>query len=209
MKILRMIENNVNERYVDEIVSALNNGGIVVLPTDSLYALVCDAMNNQAIERICKIKMMKSAKTNLSIVCSDISMASKYGKIDNGLYKLIRHNLPGSFTFLIEATSKLPKAFKGRRVVGVRIVDNEIIKRVVEEIGHPLFSTSVEGVDEDYVCEPELIAQTYGRDVSMWWMRVGVAMCRRRWLIALAMSPRWCGKGCRNLNYESLKLYNL
>ena len=147
MKILRMIENNVNERYVDEIVSALNNGGIVVLPTDSLYALVCDAMNNQAIERICKIKMMKSAKTNLSIVCSDISMASKYGKIDNGL-------------------SKLPKAFKGRRVVGVRIVDNEIIKRVVEEIGHPLFSTSVEGVDEDYVCEPELIAQTYGRDVE-------------------------------------------
>ena len=166
MKILRMIENNVNERYVDEIVSALNNGGIVVLPTDSLYALVCDAMNNQAIERICKIKMMKSAKTNLSIVCSDISMASKYGKIDNGLYKLIRHNLPGSFTFLIEATSKLPKAFKGRRVVGVRIVANEIIKRVVEEIGHPLFSTSVEGVDEDYVCEPELIAQTYGRDVE-------------------------------------------
>ena len=166
MKILRMIENNVNERYVDEIVSALNNGGIVVLPTDSLYALVCDAMNNQAIERICKIKMMKSAKTNLSIVCSDISMASKYGKIDNGLYKLIRHNLPGSFTFLIEATSKLPKAFKGRRVVGVRIVDNEIIKRVVEEIGNPLFSTSVEGVDEDYVCEPELIAQTYGRDVE-------------------------------------------
>ena len=126
MKVLRMIENNVNERYVDEIISALNDGGIVILPTDSLYALACDAMNNQAIERICKIKMMKSAKTNLSIVCSDISMASKYGKIDNNLYKLIKHNLPGSFTFLIDATSKLPKAFKGRRVVGVRIVDNKI-----------------------------------------------------------------------------------
>ena len=166
MKVLRMIENNVNERYVDEIVSALNDGGIVILPTDSLYALACDAMNNQAIERICKIKMMKSAKTNLSIVCSDISMASKYGRIDNNLYKLIKHNLPGSFTFLIDAMSKLPKAFKGRRVVGVRIVDNKITKRVVEEMGHPLFSTSVEGVHDDYLCEPELIAQTYDRDVE-------------------------------------------
>ena len=78
MKLLRMIEDSVNERYVDDIVRALEDGKIVVLPTDSLYALMCDAMNNQAIERICKIKSMKSAKSNLSISCSDISMASKY-----------------------------------------------------------------------------------------------------------------------------------
>ena len=114
MKLLRMIEDSVNERYVDDIVRALEDGKIVVLPTDSLYALMCDAMNNQAIERICKIKSMKSAKSNLSISCSDISMASKYAKIDNEMFKIIKRNLPGAFTFLIEATSKLPKAFRAQ-----------------------------------------------------------------------------------------------
>ena len=164
MKLLRMIEDSVNERYVDDIVRALEDGKIVVLPTDSLYALMCDAMNNQAIERICKIKSMKSAKSNLSISCSDISMASKYAKIDNEMFKIIKRNLPGAFTFLIEATSKLPKAFKGRKVVGVRITENKILQAIINNVGHPLFSTSVEGKDDDYRCEPELIAQTYASD---------------------------------------------
>lgn len=166
MKILRMIEENINQRYVDNVVKALQDGKIVIVPTDSLYALACDALNNQAIERICRLKSMKSAKSNLSIVCSDISMASKYAKIDDDLFKLIKRNLPGAFTFLIEATSKLPKAFKGRKVVGVRVPDNKILQAIVGELGNPLFSTSVEGVDEDYLCEPELIAQTYERDVE-------------------------------------------
>ena len=166
MKLLRMIEDSVNERYVDDIVRALEDGKIVVLPTDSLYALMCDAMNNQAIERICKIKSMKSAKSNLSISCSDISMASKYAKIDNEMFKIIKRNLPGAFTFLIEATSKLPKAFKGRKVVGVRITENKILQAIINNVGHPLFSTSVEGKDDDYRSEPELIAQTYARDVE-------------------------------------------
>ena len=166
MKLLRMIEDSVNERYVDDIVRALEDGKIVVLPTDSLYALMCDALNNQAIERICKIKSMKSAKSNLSISCSDISMASKYAKIDNEMFKIIKRNLPGAFTFLIEATSKLPKAFKGRKVVGVRITENKILQAIINNVGHPLFSTSVEGKDDDYRGEPELIAQTYARDVE-------------------------------------------
>ena len=166
MKLLRMIEDSVNERYVDDIVRALEDGKIVVLPTDSLYALMCDALNNQAIERICKIKSMKSAKSNLSISCSDISMASKYAKIDNEMFKIIKRNLPGAFTFLIEATSKLPKAFKGRKVVGVRITENKILQAIINNVGHPLFSTSVEGKDDDYRCEPELIAQTYARAVE-------------------------------------------
>lgn len=166
MKILRMIEENVNERYVADVVAALQDGCIVVAPTDSLYALVCDVTNNLAIEKICKLKMMKSAKSNLSIICSDISMASKYGKIDNVIFKIIRRNLPGVFTFLIAATSKLPKAFKTRRVVGIRVIEDRIISRVVQALGNPVFSTSVEGVDEDYLCEPELIAQRYARNVE-------------------------------------------
>lgn len=165
MKILRMIEDNVNERYVDAIVASLQAGNVAVVPTDSLYALVCDALNNQAIERICKMKMMKSAKTNLSIMCADISMASKYAKIDNELFKMMKRN-NGAFTFLMETTSKLPKAFKGRHIVGVRIAENRIAKKIVEVLGHPIFTTSVEGVDEDYLCEPELIAQTYDNEVE-------------------------------------------
>ncbi|MGM9803627.1 MAG: L-threonylcarbamoyladenylate synthase [Muribaculaceae bacterium] len=161
-----MLEENVNDRYVRDVIAAMNGGGIVIVPTDSLYALACDALNNQAIERICRVKMMKSAKENLSIVCSDISMASKYAKIDNEKFKVIRRNLPGAFTFLIEATTKLPKAFKGRKVVGVRITDNKILQAIISELGNPVFCTSVEGDDEDYLCEPELIAQNYERFVD-------------------------------------------
>jgi len=160
-----MIENNVNERYVDAIVASLQAGNVAIVPTDSLYALACDALNNQAIEKICKMKMMKSAKTNLSIMCADISMASKYAKIDNELFKMMKRN-NGAFTFLMETTSKLPKAFKGRHIVGVRIAENRIAKKIVEGLGHPVFTTSVEGVDEDYLCEPELIAQTYDNEVE-------------------------------------------
>lgn len=165
MKLLPMIEENVNGCFVDDIVSALTDGEIVVLPTDSLYALACDVLNNQAIERICKLKDMKSAKTNLSMACSDISMASRYAKIDNDLFRVIKRNEDGAFTFLVEASNRLPRAFKSRKVVGVRIVKNKILREIISRLEHPVFTTSVSGADEDYLCEPELIAQTYENEV--------------------------------------------
>jgi Putative translation factor (SUA5) len=109
---------------------------------------------------------MKSAKTNLSIVCQDIADAAKYAKIDNEQFRMMKRNLPGPFTFLLPALSKLPKAFKGRKVVGIRIPDNDIARRIVEALGRPILSTSVVGKDEDYTCEPELIAETYGDSVE-------------------------------------------
>ncbi|MBQ2483854.1 MAG: threonylcarbamoyl-AMP synthase [Muribaculaceae bacterium] len=167
MKILQILENNINRRHIDEVVETLRDGGIVVYPTDTVYALGCDAMNNQAIERICAIKDMKSAKTNLSIICSHIGEVAQYAKFDNNQFKLMKSYLPGPFTFIFPALSKLPKAFKGRKTVGIRIPKNDIALAIVEALGHPILTTSVEGRDTDYICEPELIAETYQSTVDI------------------------------------------
>lgn len=166
-QLLEMMANNINQRHIAEVVDCLMDGGIIVYPTDTVYALGCDAMNNQAIERICSLKEMKSAKTNLSIICSDISEVSQYAKFDNTQFRLMKSNLPGPFTFIFPAMSKLPKAFKGRRTVGIRIPDNEIALSIVRALGRPILTTSVPGDDEDYRCEPGLIAEAFDNVVDI------------------------------------------
>lgn len=161
MKVLKILEDNINQRYIDIVVDTLRDGGIVIYPTDTIYAIGCDALNNSAIERVCTIKSMKSAKTNLSIICDDISQITDYAKFGNREFKVIKQYLPGPYTFIFPALSKLPKAFKGRRTVGVRIPDNAVACAIVENLGHPILSTSVEATDTDYMCEPELIAETF------------------------------------------------
>ncbi len=161
MKIIKVKGSTMGQRTIDEIVNCLNDGGIIIYPTDTVYALGCDAMNNQAIERICALKEMKSAKTNLSIICSDISEVSQYAKFDNSQFRLMKSYLPGPFTFILPALSRLPKAFKGRRTVGIRVPDNDIALTLEQALGKPILTTSVEGPDDDYRCEPELMAETY------------------------------------------------
>ncbi|MBR2146395.1 MAG: threonylcarbamoyl-AMP synthase [Muribaculaceae bacterium] len=167
MKVLPIIEDSINVRHIEEIVSVLRDGGIIVYPTDTVYAIGCDALNNQAIERICSLKAMKSAKTNLSIICSDISEVAQYAKFDNAQFRLMKNNLPGPFTFIFPAMSKLPKAFKGRRTVGIRIPQNKIATAIERELGHPVLTTSVPAQDDDYRCEPELIAEALGGQVDI------------------------------------------
>lgn len=161
MKILKTYSENPNERYLDVAVEALRNGQIIIYPTDTLYALGCDALNNQSIERICKLKGLKSEKTNLSIICKDISQVAEYARFNNDEFKMMKQNLPGAFTFILPALSKLPKVFKGRKTVGIRIPDNKIATMLVERLGNPIMTASVDFDDEDYGCEPELIAQNY------------------------------------------------
>ena len=158
MKLLKIILSNPNERFIDMAVDALADGEIIIYPTDSLYALGCDALNNNAIEKICKIKGIRSDKTNLSIICNSISQAAEYARISNDIFSLMKNNLPGPFTFILPALSKLPKAFKKRRTVGIRIPDNNVAQKLVEKLGHPIMTTSIQFEDEDYGCEPELIA---------------------------------------------------
>lgn len=167
MKVLQILEDNINLRHIEEIAAVLRDGGIIVYPTDTVYAIGCDALNNQAIERICAMKSMKSAKTNLSIICSDISEVAQYAKFDNTQFRLMKNNLPGPFTFIFPAMSKLPKAFKGRRTVGIRIPENKIATAIEQELGHPILTTSVPAQDDDYRCEPELIAEALGANVDI------------------------------------------
>ena len=143
MKSLKFYPTNINRRYIDETVSALRDGKLIIYPTDTLYAIGCDALNNRAIEKICRIKGINPAKQLLSIVCSDISQAAEYARIDNNAFRLMRSNLPGPFTFILPAATTLPKAFKGRHTVGDRIPDNDIARAIADALGNPLLSTSV------------------------------------------------------------------
>ena len=118
--------------------------------------LGCDALNNNAVEEICKIKGIKSEKTNLSIICESISQAAEYSRINNVVFALMKNNLPGPFTFILPALSQLPKAFKKRKAVGIRIPDNNIAMELVKKLGHPIMTTSIKYDDDDYGCEPEL-----------------------------------------------------
>lgn len=167
MKTIKVWNDNLSERQLDEIVSELEMGSIIIYPTDTLYAIGCDALNIKAIDRICKLKRINPDKTNLSIVCSDISQVSEYAKYDNSIFKLLRDNTPGAFTFLFRASSSLPRAFKGRKVVGVRIPDNNVALSIVQRLGHPILTTSIEFEDEDYARNPDLIAETYQNKIDM------------------------------------------
>ena len=161
MKIVKIWNDNPSDRQLNEIVRDFENGCIVIYPTDTLYAIGCDALNVKAIDKICKLKNINPEKTNLSIICSDISQASEYARCDNKSFRLLKDNTPGPFTFLFKASSSLPKAFKGRKVVGVRIPDNNTVCQIVKQLGHPILTTSIEFADEDYARNVELITETY------------------------------------------------
>lgn len=161
METLRIYNDNIAENQVEKVIQTLKDGGLIVIPTDTLYAVACDALNPKAIEKVCKLKGINPEKTNLSILCSDISMVSDYTKFDNYAFKLMKDNTPGPFTFLFRAASSLPRAFKGRKMVGIRIPDNEAVRKIVEFLGNPLLSTSITYRDEDYGTNPDLIGEEY------------------------------------------------
>lgn len=169
MEILTMYGGAVNPRDIERAAAALRDGKIIIYPTDTLYAIGCDALNNRAIERICRIKDINPAKQRLSIVCSGLSQASDFVRIDNYAYSVLRRYLPGPFTFILPASTRLPKVFKGHREAGVRIPDCPIATALAEEMGGPLLSTSI-NYDENYPLDgtdPHIIAANYEHVVDM------------------------------------------
>lgn len=168
MQLIKIYPDNPNPRAVQQIVEALRDGAIIIYPTDTLYAIGCDALNVRAVERICRIKGIDPAKAPLSIVCHDMSDVSRFARIDDTTHRLMRKNLPGAFTFILPAGSGLPKIYKQRKSVGIRVPDNNIARRIVEELGNPLLSTSVAtNPDEpEYTTNPELLAEVYGTQVD-------------------------------------------
>ena len=151
MKALKVYPSNINMRFIAEAVNALKNGEVIAYPTDTFYALGCDALNNNAIEKICRIKDIDPRKEALSIVCADISSASEYARIDNRSFRYLRQYLPGPFTFILPTSTSLPKVFKGRKEVGIRIPDNPVALTLTAELGNPILSTTAIAHDEDFL----------------------------------------------------------
>lgn len=143
MKILRVHPTSIDERAIADAVGALQRGEIIVYPTDSVYALGCDALNNRAIERLCRLKGINPERNMLSIVCDGLSQAATYTKIDNRAFAMLRQYLPGAVTFVLPAATTLPKVFKGRKQVGIRIPDSPVALRLAEALGNPLMTTSI------------------------------------------------------------------
>ena len=162
--IIRLYEQSPNRREVDKIIEILREGGIIIYPTDTVYAMGCDALNVRAVEKICKLKGINPQKKYLSIICPDLSNISEFAKVNNSVFKIMKRNLPGPFTFILNATNNLPKIYKNRKEVGIRIPNNNITLTVVRELGNPLLTTSVRDKDQfrEYSVDPELIEEDYG-----------------------------------------------
>lgn len=166
---VKLYPENPNPKEVDKIVNVLQNGGLVIYPTDTVYAIGCDALNVRAVEAICKMKGINPNKSNLSIICYDLSNISEYAKVDNNIFKVMKKNLPGPFTFILNTTSNLPKIYKNKKTVGIRIPDNNIIRELVRVLGNPILTTSVKDDDEiiEYTTDPELIYEKYENQVDV------------------------------------------
>lgn len=167
--LIKIYEENPNQREIDKVVDALRDGGLVIYPTDTVYAMGCDALNVRAVEKICRIKGINPQKSNLSIICCDLSNISEYAKVSNTVFKMMRKNLPGPFTFILPTSSELPKIYKNRKEVGIRIPDNPIVRLLAKELGNPILTTSVHDDDEviEYTTDPELIHEKYGSQVDL------------------------------------------
>lgn len=163
MQTLRIYPTSINDRFITQAIELLQRGGIMIYPTDTLYAIGCNALCSPAIDKVCRFKGLNPQKNTLSIICADISQASEYARIDNGAFNILRTHTPGPYTFILPAATTLPKVFKGRRTVGIRIPDNPITRRLAEELGAPLLTTSLpaEGLTEAEIIMPEEIAMRF------------------------------------------------
>lgn len=164
----KIYSENTNLREVSKVVKILKEGGLVIYPTDTVYAIGCDALNVRAVEKICAMKGVNPQKAQLSVICYDLSDISEYAKVGNSAFKLLKKNLPGPFTFILPASSNLPRIFRNRKEVGIRVPDNNIIRTIVRELGNPVLTMSLRDDDEilEYSTDPELIYEKYGSSVD-------------------------------------------
>lgn len=161
--LLKIYPENPNPREINKVVDVLQDGGLIVYPTDTVYAIGCDALNVRAVEKICKLKNIDPRKSNLSIICSDMSNLSEYAKLSNQAFKLMKKNLPGPFTFILPTSHELPKIYKNKKEVGIRIPDNLIVQELVKQLGNPILTSSIRDDDDvlEYFTDPELIHEKY------------------------------------------------
>lgn len=169
--LIRLYEENPNEKVLEQVVSVLKKGGIIIYPTDTVYGLGCDITNQKAIENIAKLRGIKPEKANFSFVCYDLSHISDYIKpIDNTTFRVLKKALPGPFTFIFNANNNVPKLLSSKKkTVGIRVPDNNIARCIVKMLGNPILSTSIHDEDDiiEYTTDPELIYEKYQDKVDL------------------------------------------
>ena len=162
--------HNINSKTIVEIVQVLRNGGLAIIPTDSIYAIVGDLLHRDVMEKICRPLEKKPSHANLSILCKDLSSLSEYtSPISNPTYKVMNRLLPGPFTFILKASNNVPKIFRqNKKTIGIRVPDNEICRAIISELGNPLVCSSIHSEDEiqEYLTEPQEIFEVWQNKVA-------------------------------------------
>lgn len=167
---VKIYNDNPNPKQIDKVVKTLQNGGLIIYPTDTVYGLGCDITNIKALEKIAKLKGIKLEKANFSFICNDLSHLSDYVKqLDSPTFKLLKRALPGPYTFILPGSKNLPKPFKKKKTVGIRIPDNNIARTLVKTLGNPIVSTSIRDDDDilEYTTDPELIYEKWQNTVDV------------------------------------------
>lgn len=163
--LIRIYNENPNEKAIQETVDILRNGGVIIYPTDTIYGIGCDITNQKAIQRVCAIRGLKPEKSNLSFICYDLTDIAQYTKpFDTPVFRVLKKALPGPFTFIFNASSQVPKLLSSKKkTVGIRVPDNNIVREIVRELGNPILTTSIRDEDEiiEYSTDPELIYEKY------------------------------------------------
>ncbi len=170
--LIRINDKNIPEKSIAEIVNCIKNGGVIIYPTDTVYALGGDITQPKVLEKICKLKGIKLEKANFSFVCSNLSHLSEFTKpIPNHIFRIMKKALPGPYTFILEANKNVPKLLKQNKdTIGIRVPDNLICKAIVEQLGNPIISTSLHDSSDDileYFSDPEVIHNEYEKKVDI------------------------------------------
>ncbi len=168
-KFIKIYEENPNPKEIKRVVKILRDGGVIIFPSDTVYALGCDINNHKAMERVAKLRGIKLEKANFSFICEDLSNLSDYVKqITTPTFKILKRNLPGPYTFILPGNNNLPSVFKKKKEVGIRVPDNAIARSIVRELGNPIISTSIRDEDEviEYTTDPELILEKWDKLVD-------------------------------------------
>lgn len=167
--LIKIYNDNPNPNQIRHVAEVLRNGGIIIIPTDTVYAFGCDIFNSAAVEFISRLKNKDLRKANLSFICHEMSQISEYAKLDDDSFKLMKKNLPGPYTFILNGSNRLPKLFKNKKTVGIRMPDNHITLQIVRELGNPMMTSSIFIDDEttEYITDPELIDEKYGNQVDL------------------------------------------